>query len=97
MGEQETPWTGRQSITGLKTTNLIKTLQDNRRNEPIAGRGRYRKQGQKIGEMELSVLLSRNAKKFIETSRRGQDREFNQRFLDNLLGLGMMEIGRAHV
>ena len=76
----------------MYSNKVTSDMQDNRINEPIAGRGRYRKQGQKIGEMELSVLLSRNAKKFIETSRRGQDREFNQRFLDNLLGLGMMVV-----
>ena len=70
------------------TTDMV----DNRKNEPIAGRGRYRKEGQKIGEMELSVLLSRNAKKFIEVSRKDTERESNQRFLDNLLGLGMMVV-----
>jgi hypothetical protein len=42
--------------------------------------------------MELSVLLSRSSKKFIEASRQGVEREFNQRFLDNLLGLGMMVV-----
>ena len=36
-----------------------------KRDEPIMGRGRYRVTGQKIGEMELSVLLSRNAKQSI--------------------------------
>ena len=60
-----------------------------RRDEPILGRGRYRQTGQKIGEMELSVLLSRNATNFIEGSRKDTAREDNQVFLNNMLGLGM--------
>jgi hypothetical protein len=74
-------------------SNKVTTdMQDQRKADPIAGRGRYRKTGQSIGEMELSVLLSRSSKKFIEASRQGVEREFNQRFLDNLLGLGMMVV-----
>lgn len=74
------------------SNKVTSDMSDNLRNEPIAGRGRYRDTGQKIGEQELSVLLSRNAKKFIEVSRAKVEREFNQRFLDNLLGLGMMVV-----
>ena len=40
--------------------------------------------------MELSALLSRNAKGFIKSSRQGVEREANQMFVDNLLGLGLM-------
>lgn len=61
-----------------------------KKSEPIMGRGRYRNEGQKIGEMELSALLSRNVKKFIHTYRETSEKEQNQRFLDNLLGLGLM-------
>lgn len=39
--------------------------------------------------MELSVLLSRNATKFIEGSRHDTVKEDNQTFLNNMLGLGM--------
>lgn len=60
-----------------------------RRDEPVHGFGRYRKLGQKIGEMELSVLLARNSKKFIEHVRGETAVEDNQVFLNNLLGLGL--------
>lgn len=60
-----------------------------RRDEPVHGFGRYRKLGQKIGEMELSVLLARNSKKFIEHVRGETAIEDNQVFLNNLLGLGL--------
>ena len=53
------------------------------------GKGRYRETGQKIGEMELSVLLSRNVRSYIEAARGDTDREQNQLFLNNLLGLGL--------
>lgn len=39
---------------------------------------------------ELSALLSRGNKKFIQASRTDVEREQNQRFLNNLLGLGLM-------
>ena len=39
--------------------------------------------------MELSVLLSRNAKQFIEGVRNSTAKEDNQLFLNNLLGLGL--------
>ena len=42
--------------------------------------------------MELSALLARNVKKFIRTYREGSEKELNQRFLDNLLGLGLMVV-----
>lgn len=61
-----------------------------KKSEPIMGRGKYRSEGQKIGELELSALLSRNVKKFIHTYRETSEKEQNQRFLDNLLGLGLM-------
>jgi len=60
-----------------------------KRDEPIMGRGRYRVEGQKIGEMELNVLLARNAKSYISKAREPFDKETNQLFLNNLLGLGM--------
>ncbi len=59
------------------------------KDDPIMGRGRYRTTGQKIGEMELSAYLSRNAKDFIESARGETAAEDNQRFLNNLLGLGL--------
>lgn len=58
--------------------------------EPIAGRGRYRKTGQIIGEYELWALLSRGNRKFIQSARRDSEVLQNQEFLDNLLGLGIM-------
>lgn len=39
--------------------------------------------------MELAVLLSRNADKFIRNSRQSTAKEDNQMFLNNLLGLGL--------
>ena len=39
--------------------------------------------------MELSVLLSRNAKQFIYDVRNSTAKEDNQLFLNNLLGLGL--------
>lgn len=63
-----------------------------KKTEPISGRGRYRSEGQKIGELELSALLSRNAKKFIRTYREDSEKEQNQRFLDNLMALGLMVV-----
>lgn len=46
------------------------------------GRGKYRLTGQKIGEMELSVLLSRNARPFLQKARESTAREDNQIFLN---------------
>ena len=40
--------------------------------------------------MDIWALLGRNAKPFIRSARSDQDRETQQRFLDNLLGLGLM-------
>lgn len=71
--------------TSLQFSGAVNAKKD----EPILGRGRYRPTGQKIGEMELSVLLSRNATQFIEGSRKDTAKEDNQLFLNNLLGLGM--------
>lgn len=59
------------------------------KNDPIMGRGRYRQTGQKIGEMELSAYLSRNAKDFLDSARGDTAAEDNQRFLNHLLGLGL--------
>ena len=64
----------------------------NSKAEPIMGRGSYRDTGQKIGEMETYALLSRNVKKFIHTYREGSEKEQNQRFLDNLMALGLMVV-----
>lgn len=41
------------------------------------------------GEMELAVLQSRGATKFIEASRSDKAKTQSQMFLNNLLGLGM--------
>jgi DNA-directed RNA polymerase beta subunit len=59
------------------------------RDSPIMNRGAYRQTGQKIGEMELSAYLARNAKAFIESARGDTAKEDNQTFLNNLLGLGL--------
>lgn len=37
----------------------------------------------------MAVLLSRNAKQFIENARKDTAKEDNQMFLNNLLGLGL--------
>ncbi len=77
------------SYSNKVTTSLYGVDVNPRRDEPILGRGRYRLTGQKIDEMSLSVLLSRNAKKFIESTRKDTATEDNQLFLNNLLGLGL--------
>lgn len=77
------------SYSNKVTTSLYGVDVNPRRDEPIMGRGRYRVTGQKIGEMELAVLLSRNAKQFIENARKDTAKEDNQMFLNNLLGLGL--------
>ena len=42
-----------------KYSNKVTTdMTDNRYGEPLMGRGRYRSEGQKIGEMELSGNLN---------------------------------------
>lgn len=66
-------------------TNAVNYKKD----QPILGRGLYRETGQKIGEMELWALLSRNAKSYIQSARGDTAKEDNQRFLNNLLGLGL--------
>lgn len=66
-------------------------MTDTKRSGVIAPRGAYRQNGgQSIGEMELGALLSRNAKQFIHSYRAKDEREQNQRFLNNLIGLGMI-------
>lgn len=57
---------------------------------PIAPRGAIRSTGQKIGELELSALISRGAFKYIRSYRADSEKEQNQRFIDNLLSLGLM-------
>ena len=57
---------------------------------PIAPRGAIRSTGQKIGELELSALISRGAFKYIKSYRAASEKEQNQRFIDNLLSLGLM-------
>lgn len=59
------------------------------KDSPICGRGKYRVTGQKVGEMELTALLARGSKDFIETARKDTVQEDNQIFLNNLLGLGL--------
>lgn len=57
---------------------------------PIAPRGALRDEGQKLGELELNSLLSRNATKFIKNYRKANEVEQNQNFVNNLLSLGLM-------
>ena len=57
--------------------------------QPSLGKGLYRITGQKISEQDLSVLLSRNAKAYINASRDDTAKEDNQTFLNHLLGLGV--------
>lgn len=77
------------SYSNKVTSDLVT---NGKKSEPITGRGRYRDTGQKIGEMETYALLSRNVKKFIHTYREGSEKEQNQRFLDNLMALGLMVV-----
>lgn len=77
------------SYSNKVTSDLVT---NGKKTEPISGRGRYRSEGQKIGELELSSLLSRNVKKFIRTYREDSEKEQNQRFLDNLMALGLMVV-----
>lgn len=79
-----------------KYSNKVTTdMTDNRYGEPLMGRGRYRSEGQKIGEMELSALLARNAKAFIEASRKDTAKVDNQLFLNNLLALGLRVVDES--
>lgn len=77
------------SYSSKVTTSLFGVDVNPKRDEPILGKGRYRETGQKIGEMELAVLLSRNARKYINIAREDTAKEQNQMFLNNLLGLGL--------
>jgi hypothetical protein len=77
------------SYSNKVTTSLYGVDVNPKRDEPILGKGRYRSTGQKIGEMELAVLLSRNARQYIASARKDTAREDNQTFLNNLLGLGL--------
>jgi hypothetical protein len=71
------------------TSSMFGPDLDPKKSDPIMGQGLYRNEGQKIGEMELSALLSRNATNFIKSSRSTTELEDNQKFLNNLLALGM--------
>lgn len=72
------------------SNSVMTSMKDiRRRDEPILGRGKYRDEGLKVGEMELAVLLARNAQKFIKAAREDVETEMNQLFLNNLLGLGL--------
>lgn len=77
------------SYSNKVTTSLYGNGVSFKKDQPILGRGLYRETGQKIGEMELWALLSRNAKKYIQTARGDTAKEDNQIFLNNLLGLGL--------
>ena len=77
------------SYSNKVTSDLVT---NGKKSEPISGRGRYRSEGQKIGELELDSLLSRNVTKFIRTYRESSEKEQNQRFLDNLMALGLMVV-----
>jgi len=57
--------------------------------QPSLGKGLYRETGQKISEQDLSVLLSRNAKNYINAARGDRAKEDNQLFLNNLLSMGL--------
>ena len=71
------------------TSSMFQQDIDEYKDSPIMGRGAYRQEGQKIGEMELSVYLSRNADKFLKSVRGDTYKVDNQTFLNNLLGLGL--------
>lgn len=75
------------------TTSMYDIDINPKRDEPILGRGRYRLTGQKIGEQELTVLLSRNARQFLSSVRAQTAQEDNQMFLNSLLGLGLSIVG----
>ncbi len=75
------------SYSGKVTSDMITST---RSATPIAPRGAIRTTGQKIGELELSALISRGAFKYIRSYRGVKEREQNQRFVDNLLSLGLM-------
>ncbi|MBP3732114.1 MAG: hypothetical protein J6I84_02590 [Bacilli bacterium] len=77
------------SYSNKVTTSMAGIDINSKKDEPILGRGRYRITGQKIGEDELSALLSRNAREFIQGTRKDTAREDNQLFLNNLLSLGL--------
>lgn len=77
------------SYSNKVTSSLFGVDVSFRKDEPILGHGRYRETGQKINELDLSVLLSRNVRPFLESVRKGTDKEQNQLFLNNLLGLGL--------
>lgn len=77
------------SYSNKVTTSLFGQGVNYRRDEPILGKGRYRQTGQKIDELGLSVLLSRNVRSYIESAREATAKEDNQLFLNNLLGLGL--------
>ena len=77
------------SYSSKVTSSLFGVDVSFRRDEPIMGKGRYRETGQQIGEDELKILLSRNVRSYIEAARGNTDREQNQLFLNNLLGLGL--------
>lgn len=77
------------SYSNKVTTSMFGLDINSKKDEPILGKGRYRQTGQVIGEMELSVLLSRNADQFIKSTRRDTAKDDNQLFLNNLLGLGL--------
>lgn len=69
------------SYSNKVTSSLYGVDINAKRDEPILGKGRYRQTGQKIGEMELAVLLSRNADQFISGARKDTEKEDNQIFL----------------
>lgn len=75
------------------TTSMFDADINPKRNEPILGHGRYRETGQKIGEQELAILLSRNNKTFLNSVRAQSAQEDNQTFLNSLLGLGLSVVG----
>jgi DNA-directed RNA polymerase beta subunit len=58
------------------------------RDAPIAGKGKYRMEGQKIGEMEMWSLLSYNQGEFIASIRTDEVSD-NYSFFNNLLMIGL--------
>ena len=60
------------------------------KDDPIMGHGKYRTEGQSIGEMELAAYLSRGARKFIDYSRKDTTEQDSLEFMNNLLGLGIV-------
>lgn len=77
------------SYSNKVSTGLFNVDINPKKDQPIMRRGKYRLTGQSIGEMELSALLAKNNKAFIQHTRKESAQLENQMFLNNLLALGL--------